>query len=67
MIQVIIEIEGNTKKHNFDILNTLGQVVYKGNLVDRTTVQTTNFLPGIYLVKFGDCKICENRKFIKQW
>lgn len=65
--ELIIEIEGNTKKHNFDILNALGQVVDKGNLVDRTTVQTTNFLPGIYLVKFGDCKICENRKFIKQW
>lgn len=64
--ELIIEIEGNNKNLNFEILNTIGQVVFKGNLFDKTTVQTSNFATGFYLIKFGNGKTFEFKKIIKE-
>jgi uncharacterized delta-60 repeat protein len=52
-----IEIEGNNGQVNYEILNSIGQVVLKGNLMDKTTIQTSNFTPGIYLIKLGNLPI----------
>jgi hypothetical protein len=64
--ELIIEIEGNNRKVNFDILNTIGQVVFKGNLVDKTTVQTSNLIHGIYLIKLENGRTFEFKKIIKE-
>ncbi len=64
--ELVIEIEGNNKKVNFDILNVIGQVVFKGNLVEKTTVQTSNFKPGLYIFKLKNCKTFEFKKIIKE-
>jgi hypothetical protein len=62
----MIEIEGNSEPVNFEILNARGQVVFKGNLVEKTTVQTSNFAPGVYLIKFISDKTFELKKIIKE-
>jgi hypothetical protein len=64
--ELIIEIEGNNDKVNFDILNTIGQVVFKGNLIDKTTVQTSDFAPGVYHIKLENGKTFEFKKIIKE-
>jgi hypothetical protein len=64
--ELIIEIEGNNEKLNFEILNANGQVVFKGNLVEKTTVQTINFAPGVYLIKVENGKTFEFKKIIKE-
>jgi len=64
--ELMIEIEGNSEPVNFEILNARGQVVFKGNLVEKTTVQTSNFAPGVYLIKFISDKTFELKKIIKE-
>ncbi len=63
--ELTIEIEGNNEVLNFEILNTIGQVFFKGNLVEKTTVQTNNFTHGVYLIKFKNGEIFELKKLIK--
>ena len=64
--ELMIEIEGNSEPVNFEILNARRQVVFKGNLVEKTTVQTSNFTTGIYLIKFISNKTFELKKIIKE-
>ncbi|HOE05560.1 MAG TPA: YCF48-related protein [Bacteroidales bacterium] len=64
--ELILEIKGNSGKVNFDILNAIGQVVFKGCLVNKTTVQTSNFAPGVYLIKLENGKSFEFKKVIKE-
>jgi hypothetical protein len=51
-----IESMGNTNKIEFEILNSISQVVYKGILIEKTIIQTASFAPGIYIIrlKSGD-------------
>ena len=58
--------EGNYETVNFEIINTLGQIVYKGYLVDKTIVQTTTFAPGVYIIKLDNGKTLEFKKIIKE-
>lgn len=64
--ELMIEMEGNNKIVNFEILTAIGQVIFKGNFIDKTTVQTNNFTPGMYLVKIENGKTFEFRKIIKE-
>ena len=64
--ELIIEIEGNSDKLDFEILNAIGQVVFKGNFIEKTTVHTTNFAPGVYLIKLENGKTFEFKKIIKE-
>jgi ligand-binding sensor domain-containing protein len=64
--ELIIEFDGNTKKACFEILNSIGQVVFKGNLNEKTIVNTSNFAPGFYLIKLGNGKTFEFKKIIKE-
>jgi len=64
--ELIIEIAGNNESLNFEILNAIGQVVFKGHLFDKTTVHTSNFTPGFYLIKLENGKSFEFRKVIKE-
>lgn len=64
--KLTIEIQGNYQTVEFEILNSLGQVVFNGNLTEKIRVQTSSFSPGMYLITFKSGKTFESRKFIKK-
>jgi hypothetical protein len=51
---------------NFEILNSLGQTVFNGSLLERTVMQTENLYPGIYMLKFGTDNNMEFKIIIKK-
>lgn len=61
--QFKIEYNGGS---NFEILNLVGHVVYSGNLNFSNIVQTSNFTPGVYFLKFKMDKSSRFIKFIKK-
>lgn len=61
-----IETKGSIEELDFEIFNICGQVVYKGKLVEKTTIKTTDFLPGVYMVKVGIDKAYQFKKIIKE-
>lgn len=61
-----IEIDGNKELLNYEIVNTTGQTVFKGSLVEKASVQTSSFAPGIYLIKLGNDNVYELKKIIKE-
>ena len=64
--ELIIEIKGNQEKMDFEILNSTGQVVYKGSLLQKTEVNTSEFNSGVYLVKIESGKTFIFKKIIKE-
>lgn len=42
---------------NFEIINVLGIMVYKGSLTTKTVLNTTDFATGVYLIKLENGKI----------
>ena len=64
--ELIIEIEGKTEKVNFEILNAIGQIILNGDFIEKINVQTSNFLPGVYLIKIDNGKTIEMKKIIKE-
>jgi len=63
--ELVIKIAGKNEKLNFKILNTIGHVVFKGNIVNKVSVKTCNFTPGIYLIKFENDKMSGLKRIIK--
>ncbi len=63
--ELIIEAKENKDKIEFEILNAIGQVVFKGSLMEKTVVQTKNFAQGMYVVRLGNGKRFEFRKVVK--
>jgi len=63
--ELIIEIQGCTEKTDFEIINMTGQIVFKGNLVEKTVVPTSNFAPGMYNIRIGNGKNFEFKKIVK--
>ena len=59
-------MQGDYEKLNIEILNAIGQVVCKGDFIGKTTVQSSDFAPGIYLIKLENGKTFEFRKMIKE-
>jgi hypothetical protein len=66
LLELTIEIKGSKEKINFEILNATGQVVSGGSFVQQTTVQTSTFAPGIYLIKLENGKTFDVKKIIKE-
>jgi len=64
--ELTIEFEGNSEKIGFEIFNSIGQTVYRGNMVNQTTVGTSSFAPGTYLVKIENGGAFEFSKIIKK-
>ncbi|MEI8204893.1 MAG: T9SS type A sorting domain-containing protein [Bacteroidota bacterium] len=64
--ELIIEIKGNSINTNFEILSSIGQVVYKGSMVEKAVVQTKNLAQGVYVVKLGNGKRFEFKKVVKE-
>ena len=61
-----IAFKGNKDMLNFEILNSIGQVVFKGNLTEITIVKTTDFASGVYLIKLENSKSFEFKKIVKE-
>ena len=49
-----------------EILNQIGQVVYKGNMREKVILKTTNFPAGVYLIKLENGKTFKFKKIIKE-
>jgi photosystem II stability/assembly factor-like uncharacterized protein len=64
--ELTIEITGNTEKTNFEILNSTGQLLYKGSMFEKTFVKTKSFAAGVYMIKFENGKNIEFRKMVKE-
>ncbi|HNX88445.1 MAG TPA: C10 family peptidase [Paludibacteraceae bacterium] len=64
--ELTIEIEENKDNFDFEIYNSIGQLVYKGNLIEKTVVQTSSFAPGVFLIKLENGKMFEVQKIIKE-
>jgi len=60
-----IEVVGESKKMSIEILNIMGQIVFKGIFFKKMEVKASNFSTGIYLIKISDGKSFEYKKFIK--
>jgi len=63
--ELIIKFAGNTQKTNFEVINSLGQVVSLGVLFEKTVISTSNFAPGVYWVKFKSGNTFEVKQVIK--
>ena len=63
--ELTIELEGNISQINFEIINSSGQTVFNGVVVERTIVQTRNFASGAYVIKLQSGKTFEFKKIIK--
>lgn len=64
--ELTIEFEGNTTKSKFEIINSLGQSVFNGTIIEKTVVQTSSFSQGIYIIKLESGKTSEFKKVIKK-
>jgi hypothetical protein len=61
-----IEISGATNITNFEILNSIGQVVSAGAFSGKTVIQTSDLSKGIYLIKLNTGRHIEFKEFIKE-
>ena len=63
--EMILELNENNQTIDFDILNAKGQVVLQGSVLQKISIPTTNFPPGVYLIKIYTHKYPVARKFNK--
>lgn len=63
--QLVIERKGNKEKLTFEILTSAGQVVFRGEMIEKTIVQTSDFSPGVYIIKMEGRGVFEVRKVVK--
>ncbi len=64
--ELIISSKGYNGPLNFEILNSIGQVIIKSDFVDIISVHTGELAPGVYIVKLTSGKGVEYRKIIKE-
>jgi hypothetical protein len=64
--ELIVEIAGNKETMGYKIYNSMGQVVFKGNVQEKTIINTSNLLTGVYLMKLENGKTFELKKIIKE-
>lgn len=62
---LVIESQGNTESIRFEILNTTGQLLRKGEFIEKTTVQTSDLSAGNYVIRFENGKTMQFEKIIK--
>ncbi|MDA3930821.1 MAG: BspA family leucine-rich repeat surface protein [Prolixibacteraceae bacterium] len=63
--ELTIEINDNSEPIVFEILNTKGQKLFEGSVVNETTIQTDNLPQGTYLIKFESGSKLEFKKVLK--
>ncbi len=62
--ELTLEAKSNSEKLIFEIVNMLGQTVYKGVLIEQITIDTAHLLPGHYFVRFSN-STTSVKKFVK--
>ena len=62
---IIIETNSNTQQR-VEILNLMGQYVYKSSINKNVTINTSAFANGVYILKLSTDKEMLVRKFVKQ-
>jgi hypothetical protein len=63
--ELTIEFEGNAVETEFNVINSIGQVISTGILFEKTVVKTESFAPGIYLVRLKSGNTIQFKKVIK--
>lgn len=63
--ELIIENTVNNDKLYYEILNSIGQVVYSGSVIGKTTIETTSLSSGVYLIKLDNGKTINFKKLVK--
>ncbi len=63
--QITIEIEGDTNSHGFQILNSIGQIIFSGKMAGKTVVESSKFSPGMYFVRIEIGSSFEVKKIMK--
>lgn len=64
--ELVLELPGNERNLVYEITNAVGQVVAHGSLLQKVTVLTGEFQPGIYLVKIENETFPVIRKVVKE-
>ena len=64
--ELIIEIEGNNERVNFVILNSMGQVIFNGTLIEKIIIPMHGFTSGLYLIKLMNGETFELIKILKK-
>ena len=64
--ELTIEAVGNTEAMTFDILNSVGQIVYQGSMTEKASVETSGFATGIYVLRLVNGKTIQYKKIIKE-
>jgi photosystem II stability/assembly factor-like uncharacterized protein len=63
--ELYIESDINEKVY-FEIFNSIGQIVFKGELIEKIVLQTSDFVSGIYLIKLNNGKTFQFKKIVKE-
>lgn len=64
--ELTIELNDNITPVKFGIVNSSGQSVYNGVISNKVTIQTSNFAPGVYLIRLESGRSFEFKKIIKK-
>jgi len=64
--ELIIEMDKTSENMSFEIFNAVGQIVLKGELLEKTHIQTSGFNPGVYLIKLCIGNRVEFKKIVKE-
>jgi uncharacterized delta-60 repeat protein len=61
----IIEVEDLSSKLAYEVYNASGQIMVKGDFIEKANVNANNYSPGIYFVKVGNDNYFQVKKIIK--
>lgn len=64
--ELTIELIDNIEIVNFEIINSVGTIVYKSSFKQKAEIQTSNFAAGAYIIKFEKGTFFQFNKVIKQ-
>lgn len=62
--ELVIDFKGNNHKVSIAIFNVKGQLVFKDEMIEKATINTTKFNPGVYFIHLVTELTIESAKFI---
>ncbi|MDD5569666.1 MAG: T9SS type A sorting domain-containing protein [Bacteroidales bacterium] len=64
--RLIIETYNSNERQKFEILNIVGQTLYRGIIEKKSTINISAMDKGIYFIKLYDDKMIEVKRFVKK-
>ncbi|MEI6436648.1 MAG: T9SS type A sorting domain-containing protein, partial [Bacteroidota bacterium] len=64
--ELTIEMKVTGEIASFELLNSIGQIVQNGSLIEKIVINTNDLVPGIYLLKLQNGNTFEVKKLIKE-